>query len=338
MDPITLAAIIGGGAAVAGAGTSAISAGKMNKRAVKYAKEENELNRQFQSQQAQLSRQWTEDFYNQYSSPGAMVKQYQAAGLNPALMYGSGQTVGSTPSSASPSGGSSISPDLVNPMQSFEQLGSIGSQLAGMFKLKADIDNVKADTEYKREQTEAMKIQNFYNPYQFEQDLKQGQLNLQNTQYGFKLAEMQLKLGDDELLNNLINRNNTLANTFKTNVEGVKTLLEQGLVIAETNLAKAKAREVNADAFRKEWLSDFIKQNDIDPSLANSMYSLMVQFAGSIDKKVFGSPEQPGAIQKGWDFLNGRNTSFSLDNFLKDKAKQGFQWIKRNYKSVYNNK
>jgi len=49
-----------------------------------------------------LARQWQEDFYNQYSSPEAMRKQYEAAGMNPYMaMEKSGGSVGSAPGASS---------------------------------------------------------------------------------------------------------------------------------------------------------------------------------------------------------------------------------------------
>lgn len=149
MDPITMAAVVTAGASLAGSGISAIGGANMNKKNRDWSSKENELNRQFQADQAQLSRQWQEDFYNQYSSPSAMVKQYQNAGLNPALMYGSGQSTGSIPSGASPSGGSSISPSTVNPLDSFSHLGAMVSD---MFRLKNEMISLDYDNKVKLEQ------------------------------------------------------------------------------------------------------------------------------------------------------------------------------------------
>ncbi|WP_370818598.1 hypothetical protein [Butyricimonas paravirosa] len=102
MEPITTAAIIGAGASLAGSGVSAIGGGKMNRKTRKWATKENQLNRDFSAEQAELARQWQEDFYNQYSSPEAMRKQYEAAGMNPYLaMENSGGSVGSAPGASS---------------------------------------------------------------------------------------------------------------------------------------------------------------------------------------------------------------------------------------------
>lgn len=105
------------------------------------------LNRQFQSQEAEIARDWQEQQYNQYSSPSAMVRQYQEAGLNPALMYGQ-NLQGSTGSSPTPSG-SAASGSAPN---SGMPTGNILEAIAGFAKLKAEIDNINADTDFKRSQ------------------------------------------------------------------------------------------------------------------------------------------------------------------------------------------
>ena len=49
-----------------------------------FSAQQAQINRDFQSAEAQKARQWQEDFYTQYQSPQAQVRQYQDAGLNPA--------------------------------------------------------------------------------------------------------------------------------------------------------------------------------------------------------------------------------------------------------------
>lgn len=106
-----------------------------------------ELNRQFQSQEAQMARDWQEEQYNLYSSPSAMVSQYQDAGLNPALMYGQ-NLQSSTGSSPAPSGSMASG----SPLGAGMPTGNIIESLAGLAKLKAEINNINADTDNKRAQ------------------------------------------------------------------------------------------------------------------------------------------------------------------------------------------
>ncbi len=101
------------------------------------------INRNFQAQQAQLARDYQTEFYEQYQSPGAMVRQYQDAGLNPALMTG-GYSSGSPVSSSSPSG--SMAAGGSAPYQSIDSMVNMVAQMA---MIKANIENTKADTDLK---------------------------------------------------------------------------------------------------------------------------------------------------------------------------------------------
>ena len=120
IDPGTATIIGAGVSGLAGAG-SAISSGKMNRRAVKYNKWALQEQQKFNAEQSQLSRDWSEAMMarqndwnlaqwhreNSYNSPAALKARYEAAGLNAALMMQSGSGVGQAASSqpaASPSG------------------------------------------------------------------------------------------------------------------------------------------------------------------------------------------------------------------------------------------
>lgn len=108
--------------------------------------EQAQLNRDFQAQQAEIARDWQEQQYNKYSSPEAMVRQYQEAGLNPALMQNS-SLQSSTGSSSSPSGSAASGSALGSPLQS---VSGIVRDLIGLKKLDAEVDNIYADSEQKR--------------------------------------------------------------------------------------------------------------------------------------------------------------------------------------------
>lgn len=95
---------------------------------------------QFTSAEAEKARAWTEEMYNKYESPSAMMQQYEAAGLNPALMYGASSSPSSSFSSPS---ASSVSPS------SGSGLSEIIGMVTNLSKLKADIANTEADTEMK---------------------------------------------------------------------------------------------------------------------------------------------------------------------------------------------
>lgn len=107
-----------GGALSAGASTaSAISSGKMNRRAVKYNKWALQEQQRYQTEQAQIGREWSEDMMNkqndwnlaqwnrenEYNTASAQAQRFLQAGLNPALMMGQGNAgQASSVTSASP--------------------------------------------------------------------------------------------------------------------------------------------------------------------------------------------------------------------------------------------
>lgn len=149
MDPVTLGAVISAGAGLAGSAASGIASGKMNKRAVKYNKWALQEQQNFQSNQAQLGRDWSEEMMskanqwnldqwnreNEYNLPVNQKARLLEAGINPALAMQGASSVGqaasspssaSAPSPASPSGASAPSLNLQRPdfATGFAQLSS----------------------------------------------------------------------------------------------------------------------------------------------------------------------------------------------------------------------
>lgn len=107
---------------------------------------------QFSASQAELQRQFQEDMYLKYQSPGAMMRQYAEAGLNPALMYGgaSGQNMSTSvasPSSVSPSGSLDLADAIISMVMAKAQVANIESQTrqndAATANLEAQTDRTK---------------------------------------------------------------------------------------------------------------------------------------------------------------------------------------------------
>lgn len=116
-----LATVIGAGLSAGAAGASAISSGKMNRRAEKYNKWALQQQQAFNAQQAQLGRDWSQEMMsqqnewnlqqwnreNKYNTPAAQRARLEAAGLNAALMMqgqGSIGMAGSGQPAVSPAG------------------------------------------------------------------------------------------------------------------------------------------------------------------------------------------------------------------------------------------
>ena len=99
-------------------------------------RQQNEANKELAQYQAQMN----EEFYNKYSSPEAIMRQYQEAGLNPDLMYssaGSGQ--GNVPSYQAPT--------VQRSMSKFEQFQKGLSILSGVMNIQNLMYNTMASRE-----------------------------------------------------------------------------------------------------------------------------------------------------------------------------------------------
>lgn len=119
--------------------------GATNRTNLKMMRETNEFNaqeaakqRDWEARQAEIARDWQEDFYNTYESPEAMVRQYQGAGLNPALLY-QGAGSGSAPSASIPSG--SAASGTTPP---YMDAGPLLQTLDNLITLKTRLDNMKS--------------------------------------------------------------------------------------------------------------------------------------------------------------------------------------------------
>lgn len=186
-----LATIIGAGLSAGAAGASAISSGKMNRRAEKYNKWALQQQQAFNAQQAQLGRDWSEEMMgqqnewnlqqwqreNEYNTPAAQRARLEAAGLNAALtMQGQGSIgmAGSGQPAASPSGNPQASSNLSSAPQYVRPDFSLLSQSVDSF---------------------------FKNKLISEQSTGQGLDNLLKARYGDELAQISIGKGSAEISN-----------------------------------------------------------------------------------------------------------------------------------------
>lgn len=138
MGPELLGSIITAGAGLGSTAVSGIASGKMNRKSIKYNKWALREQQKFQSEQAQLGRDWSEEMMgqanqwnldqwnreNEYNLPVNQKARLLAAGINPALAMQGASSVGqagsspssaSAPSPASPSGASALPLNLQRP-------------------------------------------------------------------------------------------------------------------------------------------------------------------------------------------------------------------------------
>lgn len=116
-------------------------------------RQENELNRQHNLQLAQYQnqenlKQWNRE--NAYNSPAAQMQRYQAAGLNPNLIYGQTNTAPQLSGSLT-SGAPSSPTQLVGKSGLMERLfGSLGDSLMNLPMYREEVNAAKLANEEKR--------------------------------------------------------------------------------------------------------------------------------------------------------------------------------------------
>lgn len=112
---------------------------------------------QYEMNKISQQQDWSEMMFNQYQSIPAQVQQMRQAGLNPALMYGSGASVsspvsgtasGGAPSGRSPQFGSERAQQIVSTLLSLLGAGgSVASQLSGIKRNSVQNELTEAQTE-----------------------------------------------------------------------------------------------------------------------------------------------------------------------------------------------
>lgn len=245
-------------AAIAGGLTAYFSNRKATGRdrdMMEFNASEASINREFQSAEAQKARQFQEDVYTKYQSPQAQVRQFQEAGLNPALMYGRGVTpVSLSSASAGPSGSSaSAAPSGVSGVE------GLMSMLSSFAKLPSEVELMSAQSEDLRASALGKQIDNAYSPQLLEQELQKGEMSVLNSQAALTTAQFQWQLMDSQARLNYVNGqlsdaqvDNIIAQTDKVKLEQVTELLRQQNIITDTEIKGETRRLVAAQVVSEE--------------------------------------------------------------------------------------
>lgn len=245
-------------AAIAGGITAIFSNAKATGRdrdLMEFNASEASINRDFQSAEAQKARQFQEDVYTKYQSPQAQVRQYQEAGLNPALMYGRGVSpVSLSSASVGPSGSSaSASPVGISGVE------GLMSMLSSFAKLPSEVELMSAQSEDLRASALGKQIHNSYSPQLLEQELQKGEMSVLNSQSALITAQFQWQLMDSHAKLNYVNSqlsdaqiDSVIAQTDKTKLEQVTEYLRQQNIIADTEIKGETRRLVAAQVVSEE--------------------------------------------------------------------------------------
>lgn len=206
-----------------GAVTTAIQ----NRKNREWNAEQAELNREFQSAEAEKSRvfnsneaalqrdwsaaeaerarDWNEEMYAKYNSLSGKIAQAEQAGVNPMLAITGNAVSPMAASSSVPSGvsASSGSPSGATATSSFVDI--VGSML-GMGKLKAEIDNIEADTDQKKTEsyTQLAKLASEIRSMDSLSDLNvqkalESVQNIDNLKSQLKLTDAQASMVQDQI-------------------------------------------------------------------------------------------------------------------------------------------
>ena len=145
---------------------------------------------QYNHDEAQIDRDWNERMYNMYQSPEAQMRQYQEAGLNPALMYQGGVDVNG------PSGGSAASTSGADggedPQSGFERVMGVMSQFLNMITGASNIGQSVVQLKNQTSETRATVEEKKAHAANLEADTAGKQLSNQITA-AFGMAEAYYK-------------------------------------------------------------------------------------------------------------------------------------------------
>lgn len=125
-------------------------------------REENQRNREYNLMLARIQNQWNIEQWqreNDYNSPTAQMARYRAAGLNPDLIYGQHNLSAASPELTA--GAPGEAQDMSPVSQGYRSFGEATKGMIESQLLQAQIDNIKADTDKKKEEITGQSLDNY---------------------------------------------------------------------------------------------------------------------------------------------------------------------------------
>lgn len=264
---------------------------KENEKDRAFNAEQAQLNRDFQSKEAELAYERQQEFYDTRQSPAAMVQQYQKAGLNPSLLAGGAS--GSSSPQSSPSGSaahssSSAMPQMVDVMKSVVDLEAIKASIA---ESKVRKQKTEAEEQKIRKETSWIDTYNTTNVESLKAGIEQVKSNIKvnEQQVEESLQRVQESLKRMDKMDSEIEVNGALVDLHgsqqvlnesraaveKMNAKQIEMLLpyiqaRQEAEIALTN-AKTDEAKYSAESFMYEANLKMLKSL-VDAKLIDSSY------------------------------------------------------------------
>lgn len=253
---VPIAAIIAGGASLAGQGINAASTGRSNKKS-----------REFSREMYDRQKQDNENFWNlqnEYNHPAQQMQRLKDAGLNPALMYG-----GSGGASSSGQSDKISTPDVQSAQFRTPEWGNAISsgatsylnQLYDLEIKQAQVNNVDADTTVKDKQAGLLAAQTGRSVYDLDFETKHQDISSSARKENLRKLEIDNKVALDE------NERRAVMNSqsVKESIQRVLNMrVSQSKDKSEINRIKAVVRNLNQDTEIKR-LDKELKNVGIQP-------------------------------------------------------------------------
>lgn len=226
---------------------------------------------QFNHDEADRERQYNEEMYLKYQSPEAQMRQYQAAGLNPALMYEGGVDINGPSAAGAASASGAVGGD--SPQSGFEQVMGIMSQFMSMITGASGIGNsvmdtvnktssTRADNALKDAQTEQTKVET-------NNSILKGKLQEIELEYKRKFYDLDVK-EQEERIENLKKQGKKILSDIDVNnsvieLNGAQIDLTRGLTNKaekECALLTSQTLLTNLEAEKMSILMPYIEQRE----------------------------------------------------------------------------
>lgn len=232
-----------------------------------YNTSEREASQAYQTSEREAQNKYSEEMYNKYSSPQAMVDQYKKAGLNPRLAANgeglgtsvSGGSSGGAPSGAAPSG-THINPPYQNMSAMSDSFASMAKGLTSIAEAKkAGVETDFLEDTYKSRIAQVLK-----NEALQDLEIEAKALGNKNAQKAFKKLEVEIQkehmnLDFIEKQLDILDKEGaikgyekeTWKERFKNEQENVKAdtaSKNQGIKESDQRIEESKHRILNIDA------------------------------------------------------------------------------------------
>lgn len=215
-------------------------------------------NQNFNRYEAMAARSWQEKMvsqYRQYNDPSEQMKRFEAAGLNPALMYGSIQDMNTTPSgNPQASSGGSYSP-VSMPLSNYSDTAM---QMAQIDVLKSQAEKNRADAGLSSANAETTK------------QLRDGLVKTQE-------AEWQLKVKEAGWTDQQIDESAKRMDLFDEQMKALKASVDEARARIE-NLEEDTVSKSIDNVYRSSWWNEQIRQlsTQADLNSANTRKVVML--------------------------------------------------------------